>query len=262
MIPFYENKFGAIFAAHSTSLIFPAHLHNAMECIYVVSGEIEITIENISYHLKRGEMAVVFPNVVHSYYSNESEENCYELFIYPNQAKSKIYGIVQDKKPIYPILLSTQIHHDIPNQIHEIIDLYRCEKPNHLLMDTLAQLVLIRTLDELELIKQNATSENIIGGAVMYIAENFKSSISLEKIAKYLGISKYYLSRMLKDALGMGVCTYINNLRIDYAKALLTTTSLTVSEVAMESGYDSLRSFNRCFKKITSVSPKEYRNKS
>ncbi|MEG0693823.1 MAG: AraC family transcriptional regulator [Oscillospiraceae bacterium] len=260
MIPFYENTFDRIYASDCETLTFPAHLHNAIECIYVIRGEIEILIENTSYLLKEGEMAVVFPNMVHSYFSNQNQENLFELFIYPIKATSKIYGIVLDKKPAHPILLRQQIRPDIPNQFHEVVELYHLPQPNQLLMETLVQLILIRICDQLELIESPSNSnENIIGKAVIYITENFKSDLSLVKIAKHLGVSKYYLSRILKNALEIGVCSYINRLRIDYAKGLLTSTDLSISEIAMESGYDSLRTFNRCFKEILACSPKEFR---
>lgn len=260
MIPFYENTADKFFATQGSHITFPPHLHNAIECIYVLEGTIEMLIENTSYRIKKGEMAVVFPNIVHSYSSLNSEESLFELFIYPIKSTSKIYGAVLDKKPLYPVLSPEQIHPDIPSNLHEAVGLYSIEKPAPLLMETLILLILIRLIDRLELVKLSSNNgENIIGKAVSYITENFKNDLSLTTIAKHLGVSKFYLSRILKISLEMGVCNYINRLRVDYAKGLLSSTDQSISQIAMESGYDSLRTFNRCFKEITGCSPKEYR---
>lgn len=261
MIPFYENKSKSIYISECNGLTFPAHLHNAIECIYIESGEIEITIESKPYSLKQGEMAIMFPNIVHSYISDSNNDNKYKLFIFPVKINSKLYSIINDKKPSYPIIHKNKIHYDIPKNINEILNLSKIEKPNELLIETLVQLILIRLLDNLDLVKNDTkNSDNIIEKAVIYITNNFKNNLSLEDIAKHIGVNKYYLSRILKNALNMGLCEYINNLRIDYAKTLLLSTNLSVSETAIESGYDSLRTFNRCFKEIVNYTPKEYRS--
>lgn len=57
----------------------------------------------------------------------------------------------------------------------------------------------------------------------------------------------------------MNFSTYVNQQRIDYAKNLLISTKLSVAEIAFESGYDSLRTFNRSFRQISGISPTDFR---
>lgn len=260
-MPFYQNTFQQIYAADCNELNFPAHLHNAVECLYVASGQIEIMIDNTCFSISQGEIAVVFPHMIHSYISNPNEKNQYQLFIYPVKINSQIYHLIQDKIPVNPILEREKIHSDIPKQLSEIIKL--CQANQHsVLIESLVQLVLVRLLEQLNLENyKNDMNENIIGKAIIYITENFKNNLTLTNVAKHLNISKYHLSRSLKNVLNTGFCSYINSLRIDYAKSLLTSTNLFVSEIATESGYDSLRSFNRCFVEQVKCSPKEYRKK-
>ena len=152
------------------------------------------------------------------------------------------------------------MHLAIPGHFHEIVSLYKGESQDLILIKTLMELILIRVRDQLVLtMREHPQTESVIEKAVTYFMENFRNEVSLEETAKYLGVNRYYLSHVLNDSLGMSIPAYINNLRIDYARNLLSTTDLPISRVAMESGYENLRTFNRCFRKVSGCTPKEYR---
>ena len=260
MIPFYENKFQSLYASDAYSLIFQPHLHNLIECIYVTEGEIEVQIGQTGKCMKKGEMAVIFPNVVHSYHSDEQHRNFCELFFYPLKTASPLYNIIKGKRPESPFLSEEQIHKDIPGHFHEIVSLYKQDTQDLVLIKTLMELILIRVREHLNLtIREHPQTESVIERAVTYFMENFKNEVSLEETAKYLGVNRFYLSHVLNASLGMSIPSYINNLRIDYARTLLSTTDLPVSQIALESGYENLRTFNRCFRRVSGCTPKEYR---
>lgn len=260
MIPYYENKFNSLHATDHDSLCFPLHLHNLIECIYVKSGTIQIHINQETRSLNEGEMAIIFPNVVHSYHSGPEGSNFCEFLFYPIKTSSRLYGLIHGKKPQEPFLCADDVHPDISKYFHETVSLFHSESPDFLLAESLIELILIRSLDSLKLIEIDSSKyHNIIEKALTYLANNLKNDISLEGTAKYLGVSKYYLSHTLNDYLGINFSTYINQLRIDYAKNLLLFTRLPVSEIAFECGYNSLRTFNRSFKQITNLSPTEFR---
>ncbi len=259
ILPFYENKTGKIQAGETSNLNFPPHLHDAIECIYVLSGKIDITIESTCYTVYAGSIALVFPNMVHAYSSDPLLDNRYQLFIYPHQATSQLHRLMHNQKPTHPILTSKTLHPLVSQHLIEIIDLCHQPSPNSLLIDTLAQLTFLRMFEDLKLIPRDLQTDDTLGKAVVYISEHFRDSLSLDHLAHHLGVSKYHLSRTLKSALDMDLRTYINNLRIDHAKALLATTTNSISSIGMDSGYDQLRSFNRSFKQLTGQTPMEYR---
>ncbi|WP_099204632.1 AraC family transcriptional regulator [Scatolibacter rhodanostii] len=259
MLPFYEHPIHSDFSAQGLSLSFPPHLHNAVECIRCVSGEIKIRIDNQNYTLTQGEIAFIFPNRIHSYFSDQSADNAYEFFVSSIKSNSPLYGIIHDKMPLNPILTPATMQADIPHQFHEVVMLLSQQPVDRLLTESLIQLIIARFLNELALVSiESKINEDLIGKAITYISRNFKTNITLESTAKYLGISKYYLSHMLKASLDMGICSYINNMRIDYAKNLLLTADLSISDIALESGYENMRTFNRCFKNVTGFSPSQF----
>ena len=95
--------------------------------------------------------------------------------------------------------------------------------------------------------------------AASYIIDHFNENLSLESVAKKLYINKCYLSRIFKEASGFTVNEYINMIRIRKSRELLSSTSLTVTEVAEAVGYDTITYFERVFRQYTLTSPSAYR---
>lgn len=84
-------------------------------------------------------------------------------------------------------------------------------------------------------------------------------SLSLQVIADEAGISAPAFSRMFKEKTGRNFKEYVDGLRIARAKRLLTETSLSVDQIALEVGYETTTSFYRLFKKYIGIAPGEYR---
>lgn len=79
------------------------------------------------------------------------------------------------------------------------------------------------------------------------------------KVADEFRISSYTLSRMFKNHVGIGFIEYINAKRLEYAKELLLTTSLSIREISLKAGFTSERSFYRIFKATVGISPTAFR---
>jgi two-component system response regulator YesN len=92
-----------------------------------------------------------------------------------------------------------------------------------------------------------------------YISKNYTAEIKLETIACELGISKYYLSRLFKEKVGISLSEYKHHFRISRARKLLETTNLKVYEVAMQVGYMNEYYFSTTFKRIVGLPPVEYK---
>ncbi|HEY9197070.1 MAG TPA: helix-turn-helix transcriptional regulator [Mucilaginibacter sp.] len=83
---------------------------------------------------------------------------------------------------------------------------------------------------------------------------------SVTYIAESLNISPGYLSSLLKSLTGQNTQQHLHNKLIDLAKEKLSTTNLTVSEIAYELGFEHLQSFSKLFKTKTNLSPLEFRH--
>ena len=93
-----------------------------------------------------------------------------------------------------------------------------------------------------------------------YIADNYSRPISIAEIAGACFYSESYFVKFFKHAMGTSFVQYLNSYRLEKAAKRLRDTSDTILQVAMETGFDSLSYFNRCFKKMYGTTPGKYRS--
>lgn len=100
----------------------------------------------------------------------------------------------------------------------------------------------------------------ILRPALDYIQDNFKQDIKLNEMASLCNVSISYFSRLFKKATGKHFSNYINEKRIIEARKLLETTDLSITNIAIDLGFEDSGYFSKVFKKIIGVSPSEFRN--
>lgn len=94
-----------------------------------------------------------------------------------------------------------------------------------------------------------------------YIEENYADSmLSIGNMAEHFGFSESYFSVLFKDLLGEPYSVYLEKFRLDHAEELLKQTELTVEEVSQRVGYNNSTTFRRAFKRVTGISPQQFRN--
>lgn len=94
--------------------------------------------------------------------------------------------------------------------------------------------------------------------AMSYLEEHFTEKITLEQLSKAIGVNRVYASKMFSKYLnGITFTEVLSHIRLNRAIRLLRQT--TVTQAALESGFGSVRQFNRIFKKVTGKTPREYR---
>jgi len=80
-------------------------------------------------------------------------------------------------------------------------------------------------------------------------------------VSRAVNTSTFYFCKLFKKATGLNFTEYLSQLRIEKAKNLLLNPNLRVSEIAYETGFQSLTHFNRVFKRIAGQSPTTYRKR-
>ena len=103
------------------------------------------------------------------------------------------------------------------------------------------------------------TDTNILFKAQKFIENNYKEDITTETISAACSVSTSYLHKLFKKGLNTTPGNYILNCRISAVKDMLVNTNLTLSEIAIECGFNSQSYFSDCFKKSVGVSPKDFR---
>jgi YesN/AraC family two-component response regulator len=106
---------------------------------------------------------------------------------------------------------------------------------------------------------QEGFSDNNLRRALAFIEAHLHTHLSLEKVAREAGMSKFHFCRQFKTAMGMSFREFLARRRIDRASVLLRDQKRTVTEVYLEVGFKDLSHFGRVFRRVTGQPPSRFR---
>jgi two-component system response regulator YesN len=104
--------------------------------------------------------------------------------------------------------------------------------------------------------------ERTITGITRYLHEHLAEEMSLAVLSEEFHLNAQYISQLFKNEIGVNFLAYLTNIRMEKAKKLLLSTSLSVAEIAEQSGYGDYRVFTKVFKKNEGITPSQYRRDS
>lgn len=258
MIPIYDEKKEKLYMIHKFSKHFPPHLHETPEFIYVTNGTLELGINQDFFHMEKGDFAIVFPNMIHHYQVFSAGPNS-ALYIYPPLSLSGPFRAdLQKYCPRNPVIAHREIHLDVLNAIQSLDD----EKNmNPIIEQAYVQIILARSIPLLELVEKHLDNGDIIYQTVSYMAGHFKEDLSLDKLAKDLGVSKFSLSRVFSSTFHKNFNQYLNEQRLNYVCSMLEYSDDSITDICLDAGFQSQRTFNRAFQEVYRMTPREYRNR-
>lgn len=119
--------------------------------------------------------------------------------------------------------------------------------------------ILIALLRKQTNVSPNATLPPPIHQAVIYLNKHYREAVTLEEMAQTLSLSPNYFGQLFKAEVGTTFHKYLNTLRLKFACDLLSSSALSVKEIAFASGYNSLEYFMYIFKNQLNMTPTQYR---
>ncbi|HEY9060410.1 MAG TPA: response regulator [Pseudobacteroides sp.] len=108
--------------------------------------------------------------------------------------------------------------------------------------------------------ESSKNSKYLVNRALIYLRENYSKNINLKTLSEELYISTWYLSKLLKKETGSNFIDILNNIRVEEAKKLLGDPKYKIYEIAEVVGFSDVTYFYRLFKKLTGMTPMEYKN--
>ena len=262
---FYELKEEQMEIYEKESVHYPPHIHKSMECIYVTSGTLELGVGRTLCHMETGDFGIVFPNVIHHYQVFSREESRALYFLAPPSFAGFYLEQLQTCQPKNPVLPAALVHPDIPyalERLRELADLEEGQQ-GEALGKAFTQIILARAFPCLTLQKRGEQpGQDIVYDMVAYMAEHYtEEEMSLTRMAQDLGYSPFALSRVFSHTFHTNFNGYLNDLRLNLAVNLLGNSEDSITELAMEAGFTSMRTFNRVFGERYRMSPREYRKR-
>lgn len=260
MISFVESRndlFSVIFTQHMT---YPLHQHNHLELFYLIAGRSEVTVGKDCRMLEEGDLALIFPGQLHSYRCDDSTQRGVLLICDP-ALTSAFSSDLSAASPLDPFLPAHTLHPDVPYAMEGILREFYGEE-NTRIYSPFLQLILARSFPLLELRKDKSPGlTDLTHRVVSAISTQFREELSLGELAKQLGVSKYHLSRVFSEKMGTSFHEYVNSIRLRYACVQLAETEKPVTQVAVDAGFESQRTFYRVFQNHFSCTPLGYRAK-
>lgn len=261
MYPFFQaNKSGDqnfFKSSILSNLSFPPHLHPYVEMIYVIEGSIDVTINKLSHCLSDGEATMCFPNDIHGYTTKNSSKIIMFIFS-PDITRSFFGGIRMNKTLENPFIPKSIINNEIKSLFFTLDNEFKSNNNKYVVKGLLY--TILGKLDPYFIIENsNPSYSNTTQNLLRYIEFHYQDNISLDSVAKDLGFSKFYISRIFSNKIGYQFNDYINRLRINKAEKLLEETDLPITTIALECGFETQRNFNRIFKELTSLTPTNFR---
>ncbi len=107
--------------------------------------------------------------------------------------------------------------------------------------------------------EESVVEPKLVSKAKRYIRDRFNERISLDEAAQAVNTSTRHFCKVFKEATGITFTDYLARVRVEKAKHLLQNPHLRVSEIAFETGFESISQFNRSFKRVAGMSPTQFR---
>ncbi len=245
---------------------YPAHWHCAIEVVYVKKGCWRIDAGSRAYALGEKDIIIIPPGTIHSF--PLQKQDGLRLFLHfdlikLNMVKSCLKTMAPHSTQV--IIPDNKIHKSLEKIIENIFDelTQKNEFYELAIQSKLLDFLVVLSRTACNAKNQNSPFErkgslNKINKAIEYIQINFKNKISLEDTAKWTGFSKYHLSKMFKETTGSTFHTFLSDYRVNKAISAISSSNITITQAALDSGFNSITTFNRVFKKLKGCSPKEF----
>ena len=259
VVPKYDDP------EHTT--IISKHWHSSIEIFYIITGGIDLWVNSEKYELCNDNLIVVNINEIHSSQYKQNGDGV--LLQIPHEFVKNYYPHIDNISFVCNSVLETNNvdkYCKLKNMLKEIDYIYNERKEGYvlksysLLFDILFELVTNFSISkpDKETIKSKKNLERLTK-IVEYIKENKKSDLSLDMVAEKVNLTPQYLSKYFQKYMGVSYIKYLNSLRFESAYKDLVNTDLSITHIAIENGFPDAKAFNKLFKKVYGVNPREYR---
>lgn len=238
------------------------HFHRNFEFLLMKKGECHLEIGDEQYHMREGEMAVIMPFQMHAFCVFPHSE--VRRISFHNHLILSLATALSEKKPEFAVFRpSDTVWQFFFDRMRELFGtqpqkIHRIPEKERIMVKGCLYALGGEVLHQVPMVPAR-NADALMLDVVQYIADNFQKNISLQDIAKEKGYSYHYLSRIFNRTFSVSFKDMLNQYRMEYAYCLLQDTRLPIAEIAFESGFQSVRSFDYICRLYHGKSPRELR---
>jgi AraC-like DNA-binding protein len=252
---FYEGIPHRLRVQKGRSLTFPLHLHVQAELVYVLTGNLFVTVESTRRLLGAGEAALILPGSVHGYETPDESEHIIAI------ADISLLGEYREALTNFhclnPFLPRDAVHPDVLHCLEALSEDAGLDEP---LRRAYLSVALGRTLGALPLEPlKGPGGRDAVHSLLTYISAHLADPLSLDDLSKALFLNRYTISKLFSERIGCSLNDYVNALRVSMAENLLRDPQADVSRIAEKCGFGSERTLYRAFRSQRGVTPGQLR---
>ena len=269
-VPFREKE-SLLMYLNSEYEDYATHWHTAAEIIMPMENDYRVLIGRQVFELSVHDILFIPPGVLHSLHAPADGRRMIFLFNF-----SPISSL-QDFSSLLPILsqpiliaADDEMHDEAVRLMQQMIAIYPDRTEPLRVAMIYSYLIQFFVLVGRRHIRRDLTAQDPksrrqtdiyerLNAAMNYINTNYMNDITVEDAARIAGFSKFHFSRLFKQFTEQTFCGYLNQRRINAAETLLLNPRLSITDVALQSGFSSLSTFNRAFRTMKSCTPSEFK---
>jgi len=235
---------------------FMAHWHDEVEVLLVLEGQLILGVNQKEILLGPGQIGVSASQDIH-YYARSGESTIIILIFRPELVRDAAEWLTYPQEAQGPRSLPGDKAGLVIRQIHQEFtdrsqDWEQAVLGHTAVLSTLIGRALFPKTSGIGTGMQRLRMQK----ALDYLAQNFREDLTMEQVASQVALSPWAFSHQFSPTVGMHFRAYLNGLRVQAARRLLTDPSRKVIDVAHECGFTSLRSFNRAYKALLGAPPR------
>lgn len=267
-----SQDFEIYYYSDKTVKSVPGHRHNYYEFYFFLGGEILMEIDGRSFSPRSGDMILIPPGIPH-HVKILNSELFYQRFIF--WISREYYDQLIQLSPDYGYLprqteqTGTYLYHfdifsfhAIQSRLFQLIEELNSERFGKAAKLTLSVCDLLfflnRSIYEAKHLPRPKEENSLYQNLLAYIQEHLEEDLSLDRLSKVFFVSKYHISHIFKQNLGISLHQYILKKRLAMSRDAILGRS-EISEAALLYGFKDYSSFYKAFCKEYGLSPKEYR---
>ena len=250
---------------------YPPHWHSPMEIIMPLKNIYTVECGGKTYTLREGDIIFIFPCNLHTLTAPKSGRRI--IFQPDVQILHQIKEVDGIMSLLSPVVLITpedspNIYEKVRDLLLEIADEYNGNAP-------LSEAVIYSKFLNMLVLMGRDYTDNLVDFEVTsykkqeytekfiticdYISAHCTEDLNLDQLSELAGFSKYHFSRLFKQFSGQSFYSYVSQKRIEHAQMLLASGNKSITEVAIDSGFESMSAFIRMFKKQKGMTPTRFR---
>lgn len=248
----------------------PWHWHEELEFCYVQAGSVKVATAGQSQTFQKGEGFYINSNVLTSMTDGVDciiDSHLFHPVFLGGHFKSVfetkyLNPVIQNKNlDMLPIRGETGIQKRLLQKIHQLSQLQSQQDVELQTRNLLSEiwLLLLEELKNTQLKSSTVKNQDRILTMLTYIQENYARKLTLEEIAQACAVSTRECLRCFQTSIRQSPMEYLIEYRIQAAARLLETTNLSVTEIAMRTGWGSNSYFTKMFSRIRGKTPNTYR---